>query len=294
MPRAAEAALRAVQKGNRAGSLPALGTPWRWRVRIATVVLVQQLACGAVTAQTSKAPSAHSPAQDSKRVELLYSGDDAVCRPLATLYDTLAHMAPRDADWEHRFAARFEAIGFETLRPLNNPLHPFDKSADPTHRSLYYRADLSGGGKQLIHFHNTPLGTNGAFITHLWIFRPGADIDLPPDEPFEHFPPEKLEMGILGDGAEPDIGVPYFFDKIATAEQRSLPIAERVKREPSLGGPLAQAIFRVKSYYVFTAKEIFLGTALVYKIRAVPPGIDDLCYLAAVRDVQYYKQNGGH
>jgi hypothetical protein len=78
------------------------------------------------------------------------------------------------------------------------------------------------------------------------------------------------------------ITIPYFFDKITTLEQRSLPISDRFRDELSIGygSPNVQRAFVFRNQVIFTVRNPGFNTALVYKYLP-SSGLVDVCYLAS-------------
>lgn len=107
--------------------------------QLAVSVLVLAMFAGSIQNPAASAER-RSSTFDPYRVELLYSEDDALCRPLGGLYNKLNHEHPGEFDWEDRYASQFNAIGLRQPKPLRDRYHPFQEAP----RRAYYRLHFSG------------------------------------------------------------------------------------------------------------------------------------------------------
>jgi uncharacterized protein YecT (DUF1311 family) len=228
---------------------------------------------------------------DPKHVVMVYSADDALCKPIAKLYDELNHRPVQVLDWEGDFRTRFAQIGLTSPSPWAAQSYQMRRAISGLKR-IFYRLDLAGDGKfRLVYIEDLPVGSRGEYGTNVWIFNPDADVSKYLSAPVQsegmQFDSDIVEYAIIfsQNNLQPrykGISNPYFFDRITAPEQRSLPIRDRISGELFLGmGTInIQRVFLYNNKFIFTTRTFGFSTALVYKY--VPSiGITDLCYLAS-------------
>ena len=255
-------------------------------------------------------PSVAQRAPKMVHVRVLFSANDRLCKPLARLYERLSrvrHYASPEGmvetefglSWEDEYSPQFNAIGLEQPQPLNDSMHPFSPALsegnalvaeDGAHvhftASLraYYKVDLVGDRtQQMVSVDDNSIGGHGAFGTDVWILKPGSEAKVDSDG----WPlPDVVDLGVffgnapVEKGAYRHIEMPYYFNKIASPGDRALPAVARARKgNLSIGPPtVVQRLFRFKGRYYFTARQIGLSYALVYRYREMGR-IDDVCYL---------------
>ena len=253
-------------------------------------------------------PEARSEAKtDPSHVEVLFSAEDELCEPLADVYDRLyrEHGPGRHLvlDWERQFSGRFRAIGLIEPQRVSDLPTPDRFGAGPV---AYYRVDFSNDDRnRLIYVEDQCVGRCDEFSTVIWVFNSGASARLKeykwPDgegqvHEFELFDPAVIESALsfeLKPREEPKPDPTYprptyptvyarFFDKIASAHDRSLSILERLNRHDIIiaggSGPFIQQVWRFNGKAIFTARD-FWSNVLVYRYAGAN-AIEDICYLA--------------
>jgi hypothetical protein len=261
--------------------------------------------------------AAQKVASDREHVELIYSEEDDLCRPLAGLYDELNHIHHytesegsridiASPQWEDKYASKFSAIGLDQPKPLNDTLHPFSQS--PLH--AYYKVDLTDKGvSQLVYVEDERYGGHiegdlSAFGTNVWIIKPGAEIQM---EDYQHAQPTSgevitteqpspsiVELGIFfigtaGSGRFRMVPFPYFFNKIVPKRELHLPRQKR-RFDLAIGSNAPQRLFKFRDEFIFTARTSYLGTAMVY--RVMPNGtLADVCYFASSGTIDFSRRN---
>lgn len=225
---------------------------------------------------------------DPHRIEILYSENDALCRPIAGVYDKLSHEHPHALDWEDKYVSQFNAIGLQQPKPVYYHLRPV-----PTARlEAYYRVPFSGERqKRSIYVEDTWFGNAGGFRTDVWVFK--SSIDVPVGQPFNpkgdgsnDFSPDQIDYAMVFSSMYADaakryrvIALPYYFRKIASSKQKAAMESEyRVVRSvPSLPSSSAYSIQRP---FAFGTSVVILAEDkyefLVYQLRNDGP--DDVCY----------------
>jgi hypothetical protein len=257
-------------------------------VRFATTILVSAILASSIHHPAIPAEVGSSRG-DPRQVEMLYSEDDTLCRPLARLYNKLSHEQPLGHGWEDNYAGLFSAIGLRQPAPLNDALHPFQQ----TPRQAYYRLQLGDGQhSQLVFVGDTHSGDRGQFRTNVWIFKPGMDIDgrqffLPGGGvPGRGFEPSKIKVAVLfWWSSYPEgyrwIGLPYYFLKITTPAERAAIEADPERPQPVEG--LSPSIaYTIQRPFIFRRSTIFLAEdGFYFLVYAYNHGkIDDVCYFA--------------
>jgi hypothetical protein len=234
---------------------------------------------------------------DKHHVEMLYSEDDALCKPLASLYDRLEHEDPQELDWEDRYANQFRSIGLEQPKPLNDTLHPLGKEF---YRKAYYRLSFpSEMLTRLVYLEDTHwLGRNRVFKTNVWIFKNSADVESEDffshtlgGGPGEGFAPDKIDIALLFAGAPstPEgfrrIELPYYFKKIASPAELSSLQSEKLPKLPGLQGWYAHTVQRLfnfnKKLYIIANNQ---HSILIYQLK--DHKINDVCYMATSESLQ--------
>jgi hypothetical protein len=135
--------------------------------RICTILASASLAIGIQNPAMSAA--ARKAADDPRRVEILYSENDALCHPLGRRYNALNHQHPHEFDWEDRYVGQFSSIGLRQPRPVVDRLHPFQYFP----RRAYYRIRFPGDREaRLVYVEDGFFGRPGSFLTNIWLFKP--------------------------------------------------------------------------------------------------------------------------
>lgn len=238
--------------------------------------------------------AAHALAETSqdRRVVVLHSEDDALCKPLADLYQWIIFGQSKVGFYaEDAFAARFRAIGLHTPKSLDDDLHP---SSPGPFKQAYYRFKFAGEAQpHLVYLEDRPVGHHGDFKTNIWILKPGADVDG--QKRFidgYNFKPESIDLAILLNidsdfvsywGTDQpnfrmNIG-PFFFRKIASQADLALPQPQRALMVPNIGTAISYSVQRI---FLFHDEPIFVAddqlAFLAYRFR--DSAIDEVCELA--------------
>lgn len=263
--------------------------------------------------------SAHSEEKkDPSRIDVLYSAEDDLCKPLAAAYNRLNHTHSQNLDWERGAVDVFQAIGLrepEQLKDMDLP----DEVGGGDLRQVYYSVDLTGNGQRRIVFIDDQcVGRCDEFSTIVWILRPGDGVKLKeykwPDAGGRLNKWDLLDPSIISSAISfdlkpkpqdirddqpiyPTIYGPRFLDKIATGEDKELSLLERLGKsiaKPYIhgnlsinggSGPLVQQVWSYKGKTYFTARELGFGGpfgigVLVYRYVA-ENSIEDVCYLSS-------------
>jgi len=248
---------------------------------------------------------------EPNHMKVLFSENDALCVPLARLYDRLSqvhHYAEPEGmvrteiglSWEDEYAPQFQAIGLQQPQPLNDPAHPFRPALSAGNAlvtedgarvhftaslSAYYRLDLANDRKdRIVYIEDLPIGGHGAFGTNVWIFKFGRDVKANSED---NPPPGIVDLRVFFSDAPRDVKhsrhvqIPYFFDKILSPSQRALPTIDRIRNgQPNIAPPtVIQRLFLFNNHYYIIARELSLANALVYRYQK-KSRIDDVCYFS--------------
>lgn len=244
--------------------------------------------------------------RDPRRVEILYSADDALCRPLGRLYDRLNHEHPGDYDWEDRYPSQFASIGLRQPKPLNDSTHPF--RAEP--RRAYYRLRFAGDiHVRLVYVEDFLFSshTRDNYQSNIWIFKPGRDVSQ--GEFFStgwfgglgmDFRASAIDLAILFH-LTPDypddyrrIDLPYYFLKIATQKQKAAIEAARNGKVVIMPAITPGTAYILQRPFLFGTNIVVLvhgaGMFLVYQIKK--GWMDDVCYFATSNEIYSLRAQG--
>lgn len=240
---------------------------------------------------------------DSYRVEMLYSEDDTLCRPLGRLYDKLNHEHPRELDWEDRYKSRLNAIGLQNPETLDDRLHSFQ--AIP--RRAYYRLRFAGDAQaRLIYVEDVWYANDGNFRSNVWIFVPGGDVEAghffntgQSGGPGEEFQPDKIDLAILFSPTYPRpagyrrVELPYYFQKIATQSERSV-IKSQQNKAVFIPGLTNGTAYIIQRPFLFGSSVVVLaeggGEFLVYRFKK--DQMDDICYFVTSAELNGLRDAG--
>jgi hypothetical protein len=274
-----------------------------------TIAIISSLGMGTVQAHAEGRPL-------SKFIELVFSADDELCAPLARVYNGLLSIHADVPDLERQYAGRFRAIGLVEPRRLSNHPYPDDDPGVTIARggvrllNAYYDLDLTGDGRHRQVFADDECSPGcHEFSTVVWISKPSMELTLKeyhwPDgrggvNQAHFFDPASVALSVsfahkplLASSGSPPIYRavygPYFFDKIATEEERSLSTHERLEHsihDGSMrgdisvgGGDLIQQVWVYKQRAIFSARNWLGIDVLIYRYTD-SNSIDDVCYLA--------------
>lgn len=227
-----------------------------------------------------------------RRVVVLYSTEDSLCKPLAELYQWIIFGQSKVGFYaEDTFASRFQSIGLLAPKPLDDYLH--ELSPDPI-KQAYYRLKFAGeASPRLAYLEDRATDSHGDIKTNVWILKPGADVDG--KKRFidgYNFTPESVGLAILLSVDSDFVSYwgtdnpnfrtvrgPFFFKKIAHQDDLALPAVQLPPKVPNVGAGVAYAIQRV---FLFHGEPIFLAddqlAFLAYRFEA--DSTRDVCYLA--------------
>ena len=238
-------------------------------------------------------------------VVVAYSADDALCKPLADVYQWIAYGQSHVAFYqEDAFADRFRAISLHAPKSLNDDFHTSD-SGHPKH--AYYRVKLAGEARSRVIYledHHSVGHYEDDYMTNIWILKPGADVD-DSGNPY-NFGPESVDVAILPVIDTPDfyaswrttdprfravIQAPFFFTKIASKADLALPENKRAAMVPNIGSGTPYMIQRIFLYH--GALVILADDKLAFMAYRIKDGaIDEVCDLAQAPYLNNFKSYG--
>jgi len=227
--------------------------------------------------------------KDPYHVELLFSADDQLCKPLARLYNRLSHTHHKKADWEQKYASDFRAIGLVQPSAIERR-----QLFEADWLDAYFRVELADEGRpRLVYVEDYPLGSHGDFQTNVWILKPASDArgEYPSGVYVSaaQFPPNSVDLAVLFGGlvtesaAYRHIKAPYYFKKIATPA--------RLRSQLAIWPGAIQRIFKFGRGVIFTARGPDASTALVYRFEPANT-IEDLCYFASQGTIDFVEKKG--
>jgi hypothetical protein len=237
---------------------------------------------------------------DPQRIVLLYSADDALCRPLGALYNELSHKdAKRQTNptrpnkewiWEDSYPARFRGIGLKTP-PHTESVQ--DEVQMPWHQhglAAYYNLSLEPGAPpRTVYVHDVPYGRTSVG-TNVFIFKPGySAFDYHDDGD----PADVVDFGVLF-GTRTDqeydkfynVRHPYLFRKNDVYQKFSwISFATEMSQHQPIkvdigfirNAPVIQRVYLFNGHVIFTAQQS--SATLVYRLIGGST-MDDVCYFA--------------
>jgi len=237
---------------------------------------------------------------DSAHISLLYSADDALCRPLGKLYDELSHASghekPNTAGifthwiWEDSYPDKFSSIGLRLPPYIKDEMHPNGNYRPSVEKhSNYYMVKINKNStNRIVLVDDEDAGGHGDINTNIFVFNEGASVGL---NPFDNNTIGDISFGITAgkhfNGRIKGISFPYNFNRYNISTRFSWVdpssiingSARVLDKDIGIGrGPgLIQRIYLFDGDVFFTAREG--GHAIVYKIRD-DNTVEDICYYA--------------
>jgi hypothetical protein len=277
-------------------------------------VIATLAACLCNLADRGQAQERHAPSANRDHVELLYSENDALCRPVARVYDQLSRDHPHTIDWEDEYSALWQSIGLRQPQALDDPLHPLHRDVP---RQAYYRLILGGEHeKRLVYLEDVLFSSHGDFGTNIWIFKPHADVttaqffNVNPNRgggPGDQFDAESIGIAVVFsfyaswppgskmpglNNVRTNIRLPYYFKRIATPAELDLPPHQLIARIPGLwpgNSYTIQRIFEFRGSVFFLAENS--NNFLVYHLK--DDRVDDVCYMSTAEFLKSIGWQGG-